>query len=391
VGGLKILAFCDYFSEDASGGSERAAIEVYRRLAAAGAAIRVITTLPKGFAAPKPIEGLEVRTHPLWEIGRPVGLQAGLSMALFTNLAKLAEGFQPDVIHANTLFFQTTLAAALIQRSLNTPLVTTAQIAGVELLPPLQRVAAQLYERTVGSLILRRSARLIAVSESVRRHLVDLGAAEGRIAVVPNGVDLDRFSPKPESSDPTDPPRIAFVGRLIPNKGPDVLIEALLELRQLGVGFKAVFLGDGPMRAALERRAAGLGATVEFRGQIHDVSNHLHRADLLIRPSLTEGLPLAVLEGMACRVCVIASDIPGNSDLIKDGENGRLVPPKQPAALAAAIRALLRDSEQRRRMAAAGYATAQGYGWDRTASATGDILVQAARGTPRVESGVRAA
>jgi glycosyltransferase involved in cell wall biosynthesis len=94
---------------------------------------------------------------------------------------------------------------------------------------------------------------------------------------------------------------------------------------------------------------------------------------------------------MACRVCVIASDIPGNSDLIKDGENGRLVPPKQPAALAAAIRALLRNSEQRRRMAAAGYATAQGYGWDRTASATGDILVQAARGTPRVKSGVRAA
>ena len=131
------------------------------------------------------------------------------------------------------------------------------------------------------------------------------------------------------------------------------------------------------MRCELERRAMALQGAVDFRGHSHNVGAELRRADLLVRPSLTEGMPLTVLEAMASGVCVVASDIAGNRDLIKDGENGVLVPVKQSQALMLAIRSLLQEPDRRRRLADAGHATAQQYSWDRTVAGTAAALKKA--------------
>jgi glycosyltransferase involved in cell wall biosynthesis len=370
---MRILAFCDYFAEPFSGGSERAALEVYRRLADQGATIRVITTMPSSMRPVRSTDRLQVRVIPSLELARPLGIQASVAPALFLKLRTLANDFRPDIIHANTLFFQTSLAAALVGRARRLPLITTVQIAGLDLMPQPARLLGTAYERTVGRFILSRSARIIAVGPSVSEHLVRLGTPADRIVVIPNGVDLHRFWPRHEMAR-NDSPVIAFIARLIVNKGPDTFLTALLQLRREGVDFKAVFIGDGPLRRKLEQRALPLGSAVQFLGQQPDVAPHLRQSDLLVRPSLTEGLPLGILEAMASRVCVIASDIDGNRDLVTHGQNGVLVPVDDPTRLADAIRELLRNSARRAALARAGCETAQPYGWDAVVARTAAVF-----------------
>jgi glycosyltransferase involved in cell wall biosynthesis len=372
--GLRILGLCDYFSKDSSGGSERAALEVYTRMASRGATIRVLTTMLGSHHAVPFIDGVEVQVAGSIDLSGTLGIQAGLSPGMFRRVSAMVAEFKPDVIHAHTLFFQTSLAAAIAQRLTGLPLVTTVQIAGLEHLSQPARALGRTYEQTAGRFILSRSARVIAVSPSVRDHLLRLGTVPARITVIPNGVDLARFGilPRPVASDAS--PQVVFVGRLIGNKGPEKLLEALLELHREQVPFRACFYGDGPMRAELTARAKPAGAAIEFAGQVSDLAPRLGSAELLVRPSLTEGLPLALLEAMASGVCVIASDIPGNRDLVRDGVNGLLVPPRDHGRLKLAIRALLEDPARRARLAAAGAETARGYSWERVVDATAEVL-----------------
>ncbi|MDQ6884294.1 MAG: glycosyltransferase family 4 protein [Candidatus Dormibacteraeota bacterium] len=374
VAGLRILALCDYFSTNPSGGSERAALELYSRLATQGTTVRVITTmLRRGQATPQ-IPGVDVLAMPSLDFAGPLRVQAGLSPSLFVRVKSIAAEFKPDVVHGHTLFFQSALAAAMLRRAAGVPLVTTVQIAGLENLREPVRALGRAYEQTVGRFIIARSDSLIAVSPSVRAHLMTLGADPARITVIPNGVDLTRFGTLARSSAPAQPPLVAFVGRLIQNKGPQTLVEALLELHRQQVPFKARFYGEGPMRDELVARARPAAGAIEFLGQVSEVAARLAEADILVRPSLTEGLPLAVLEAMASRVCVIATDIPGNRDLIRDGANGLLVPIRDPQRLATAIRAMIENPARRAALATAGQETAQAYSWDRVVTSTARVL-----------------
>lgn len=378
IDGLRILALCDYFSTEASGGSERAALELYRRLVTQGATVRVITTMLRAGHVTPSLPGLDVVVVPSIDLARPLGVQAGLSPALFSRVRSIAAAFKADVIHGHTLFFQGSLAAAMLPRAPGVPLVTTAQIAGLENLREPVRTLGRAYEQTAGRFIIARSDRLIAVSPSVRAHLLTLGADPGRITVIPNGVDLDQFGAPRAARAPAAPPIVAFVGRLIKNKGPEVLVDALLELHRRRIPFKARFYGDGPMRDELVARAREAATSIEFVGHVSDVATRLTEADLLVRPSLTEGLPLAVLEAMASRVCVVASDIAGNRDLINDGINGLLVPVRDRVALAASMQRLIQDPAMRTALANGGYATAQQYSWDRIAVETAGVLTAGA-------------
>jgi glycosyltransferase involved in cell wall biosynthesis len=329
--------------------------------------------MPRSMRPVRSTQRLQVRVIPSLELAGPLGIQASFAPSLFLKLRTLANDFRPDVLHANTVFFQTSLAAALVARVTGVPLVTTVHVGGLDLLPQPARLLGTAYERTVGRFILSLSARIIAVGPSVRQHLVRLGTSADRIVVVHNGVDLHRFWPRHEMVR-NDPPVIAFIARLIVNKGPDTFLTALLQLRREGVDFRAVFIGDGPLRRKLEQRALPLGSAVQFLGQQPDVAPHLRQSDLLVRPSLTEGLPLGVLEAMASRVCVIASDIAGNRDLITHGRNGVLFAIDDPTRLADAIRELLRDSARRAELARAGYETAQPYGWDAVVARTAAVF-----------------
>jgi L-malate glycosyltransferase len=371
---LRILAFCDYYSQDSSGGVERVASEVYRRLVGAGAHVALLTTSLSGMRHNYQEDGIRVRAVPALDLRGVTGAQVSLAPRVFQESRRLQENFHPNVLHANSLHFQTSAAAAFLQRRTRVPMVATMQLARPVDLPPILRVATSAYEQSVGRFIVRSSSAVIAVSEAVSRHAQRLGARRDRIHLVPNGVDHDRFHPRSGTGAELERPLVVCVGRLITNKGPQVLIEALARPPRSDVD--VVFIGDGPMRGELERKVEELGLRdrVRFEGQSHDVADWLRQADVLVRPSFTEGLPLTVLEAMASRVCVVASDIAGNVDLVRDGESGLLFHVGDAGALAEALHRAISDPQERGRLAERGLAASRAYSWEACAEATGEIL-----------------
>ena len=371
---LRILAFCDYYSADSSGGAERVASEVYRRLVRAGAHVLLLTTSLLGLHQNYEQDGIRVWAVPALDLRRATGAQVSLAPKVFRESRRLQKAFQPNVLHANSLHFQTSVAAALLRRRSRSPMVTTMHLARPEDLPIGLRAATAAYEQSVGRFIARSSSALIAVSDTVGRHAQRLGVPPERIHVVANGVDHQRFRPREQAGEGHDRPLVLFVGRLISNKGPQVLIQALAKLSDIEAD--VVFIGDGPMREQLERAVNELGSQgrVRFEGHSGDVAGWLHRADILVRPSFTEGLPLTVLEAMASRVCVVASDIAGNADLVREGETGLLFPVGDAGALATALHRAISDPRERGRLAERGWEASRAYSWDACAEATGDIL-----------------
>jgi glycosyltransferase involved in cell wall biosynthesis len=277
----------------------------------------------------------------------------------------------------NGIHFQTSVAGALLQRRTGLPMVTSSHVADTRYMPQPTRALTNAYERTLGRFILRRSTRVVSISNSVSEHLHELGVPPSKIDFVPNGVDLGQFHPGPARSS-AGPLRLMFVGRHIANKGPHVFLEALVRLRNGGEHFEAVFLSDGPLRPQLEARAreAGLDGSVTFKGHVPDVAAEMRSADVIARPSFTEGMPLTMLEAMASGVCLAVSDIPGNNDLLEDGVNGLLVPAGDADGLAAALRRLIDDPALRRRLVAGGLETAGRYGWDTCAAGTAESLLR---------------
>lgn len=213
-------------------------------------------------------------------------------------------------------------------------------------------------------------ARVVAISGPVRELLVAGGVDPARIERIPDAVD-------PESLLPRRPPGelrgelgalpgefvLLVLAALVRRKGLDVLIEALAQLAARGLRPTLWIAGEGPERAALERLAEERGlARVRFLGRRADAGELLAACDALVLPARREGLGVAALEAMACGRAVIASAVGGLAEAVLERECGLLVPPEDPARLAAAIEELYKDSALRERLAAGGRArVAQGY------------------------------
>jgi glycosyltransferase involved in cell wall biosynthesis len=161
--------------------------------------------------------------------------------------------------------------------------------------------------------------------------------------VLYNGVDLEDYG----SARPTldGPLRIVTVGGLVPRKGQEYAIEALALLIRSGVDANLELVGSGSDEAMLRRKTseAGLGDRVTFAGEQLDPRPYLAGADLFLLPSRQEGFSNALLEAMASALPVVATDVGGNAEAFIDGEGGRIVPPQQPSAMAAAIAELAKN------------------------------------------------
>ncbi len=197
----------------------------------------------------------------------------------------------------------------------------------------------------VERLCLRRTARVIAVSQAMAAHIAGEGYDKARITVVPNGVP--RFDSLPARRTPRGNWTLGVVALFRPRKGIEVLIEALARLRRKGIPVQLRALGtfespeyEGEIMALLER--LGMTGYVAWTGFTRDVTAELRRMDLLVLPSLFgEGLPMAVLEAMAAGVPVVASRVPGIPEAIRHGRDGVLANPADPEALAEAIAAVI--------------------------------------------------
>jgi glycosyltransferase involved in cell wall biosynthesis len=204
-----------------------------------------------------------------------------------------------------------------------------------------------------------QTKRIIAVSEEVSRAVqIYAGIPIDQITTIPNGVDPELFYPREDRKDirkrlnlSTDLPVLVSVGRLTRPKGYPYLLTALAlippEERPL-----VVIVGDGPDRDDLESktRTLKLENTVRLLGTRHDVPALLAAADIFVLASLWEGLPLALLEAMASGLPSVVTAVGENPKVIEDGKSGILVPPGDAPALAKALRGLLGERVQSKKM-----------------------------------------
>ena len=200
----------------------------------------------------------------------------------------------------------------------------------------------------------QRSHALVGVSgataNALRHHL---GVRDERVHVIPNGIPLRsgaRDRVRRELSIAPGELLIVSVGNLYPVKGHAVLIDALAMLRDRA-GWRLAIAGRGEEEPRLLAQAAasGIAARVHLLGFRSDVADILAAGDLFVMPSLSEGLPLALVEAMSFGLPVVVTRVGGVPEVVTDGVEGTLVPPSDPAALAAAIRALLDDPARRSR------------------------------------------
>ena len=304
---------------------------------------------------------------------------------------------RPDVVHAH--FWMSGYAAIVAARSLDIPVIQTFHALGVvKRRHQGQRDSSPPERIGVESAIARRADHIVATCSDEVFELVRMGAHPNNISVVPCGVDLSLFHPSGETED-RDPQlrRLVVVSRLVERKGIGNVIAALPDLP----GTELVIAGGpAPDRLDVDQEARRLldlarrlhvADRVTLRGRIgrDRLPALLRSADVVVCVPWYEPFGIVPLEAMACGVPVIASAVGGLVDTVVDGVTGLHVPPREPAAAAAAARRLLSDPAYSRALGAAGAKRAKRrYGWERVSSSTldvyrrvaGSVLVPVARG-----------
>ncbi|MEO1085000.1 MAG: glycosyltransferase family 4 protein, partial [Acidobacteriota bacterium] len=225
----------------------------------------------------------------------------------------------------------------------------------------------------------RRDA-FVAVSPSTRGDLLELGVDRERLAVIHNGLDHDRFRPGAKDDRPT----ALWIGRLRRYKCVETVIDAAARWAQGHPDLRLLIAGDGPQRPALEQRvrSLGLGGRVELLGFVDHGRKVelLQRAHVVVQTSMKEGWGMTVIEANACGTAVVASDVAGLRDSVRDGETGVLVPWNRPDALAAAVTDRVDDGARRRRLEAASVHWARRFSWRRSAERWLELLDARRRG-----------
>ncbi len=288
---------------------------------------------------------------------------------------RLVRSLRPDLVHALHLTSYGFLAALAGVR----PNVVSVWGTDVLEAPSLSPLHLGITRYALGS-----ASAVTATGLHLAQQTLRYLPQDRPVTVVPYGVDLERFAPAADREQERKPFVVGSVGRLSPEKGLEHLLEAARCLLAEGVDLRVLLAGDGPSRARLERRAAEppLAGRVEFLGEVeHDaVPEALRRLDVFVMPSTWEGFGVAALEASACGLPVVASAIHGIPDVVVSGRTGLLVPPRDPAALAAALRRLLEDPSLRRRLGQAGREFVAGaYRWQDNAAAMERVYREALR------------
>ena len=217
-------------------------------------------------------------------------------------------------------------------------------------------------ERTLLRLASRLAQRVVVVSEEIGEFLTrEARVAGSKVVVVPNGVDLARFTPKPDREGarfglPRDAAVIGTIGRLDPAKDHLTMLSAFEIVRESVPAAHLVIVGEGACRTEIEAfiAAHGLGPSVSLLGQRFDIPTLLADMDVFALSSINEGLPLALLEAMATARPVVTTDVGAAGGVVRRAGAGIVVPPKDASSLARALLSLLNNTALARRFGALG-------------------------------------
>lgn len=355
-------------------GANRAQNELVGFLLEHGAAVRVYSPTT-GRPAFEPVGDLvSVPSTPL-PFGRK---EYRIALRLSRAIEEDIRAFAPNVVHISLPLFHGRSALKLARR------LGVATIAAMhtrfETYP--RYYGLQMFERPLLAL-LRRFYRgcdfVVAPCAAVAEDMKHQGMGEN-IGVWTRGVDTQAFHPCQRSQDWRDDlglepgvPVVAFLGRLVLEKGLDDFVATVSALADRGMVFRTLIIGDGPARADLEQRLPGAAFAGFLHGQA--LARALASADILLNPSSTEGFSNVTLEAMASGLAVVAADSIGNNNLVVDGQTGALAPPNDIAAFSEALARYVADADLRKAHGEAGRARALQFTWARANAGIADIYM----------------
>lgn len=306
------------------GGTESALFETACRLRLRDHNVYVLSLKPIGRmgrqlgSAGVPVESLDM----------PESIRPAVFLAGCWRLAKYLRQRRPNVVHSFLPRANVMCRLALKLARLRTPHVSSERSTDLK-----RRGTVSLLNRYTA----RWTSRVLAVSPEVRNMLVQRdGIPEQRISVLENGIDLERVDALPPNDvgaelglEPCHV-RLCSAGRLVPDKGHVYLIRAMSQMRTRNQ-VQLLLVGEGAEEAPLRAEAAahGLSEQVHFLGYRADLVQILKAVDVFVLPSLEEGIPVVVLEAMACARPVVATDVGGVRTLVTPGQTGMLVPPAE--------------------------------------------------------------
>lgn len=369
-GRLRVLYLIDSLGP---GGAERLMVDLLPHLRTHGVDPVVVAIQERSgnpIAGELRANGIEVST---------IGIERLRERGALDRVLAAIEAIRPMVVHTQLEF--SNILGSIAAHRLGLPTVSTIHTLDRPRL--LSRDAARF--RVMAWTLRHRADRVIAVSESARRHvLARAGLAKARTTTIHNGIDLTGFT-SDRSADAAalrarlaimpEAPVLATVAVLRRPKGIDDMLTALPAVLRRHPELVYLIAGDGPHREALEAAttAADIGVSVRFAGRTDDVPAVLAAADVFVHPSHTEALPTVVIEAMASALPVVATEVGGTPEMIDPGRTGLLVPPHDPVRLADGVMRLLDSPRQAEAMGiAARRAALERFGIERQAGRLAD-------------------
>ena len=341
---------------------------------AARVGLAVHRSLPRLAARTLDLVGLDVRTFVARTVGPRLGPERYLAVFYpellreIRGLRELLRKARPRVVLG--FLGPTNTTVILAARPLGLPVVISERNdpAIQELPAPWQHLRERIY----------RWATLVTANSRGALDTLQAFVPSSKLAYVPNPIVMRDAAPGTAPRDPT----ILAVGRLVPQKGFDMLLRAFANCARDMAGWRVEILGDGPLRQELARLAETLGIRerVVFHGHVADPFSHYARAAMFVLPSRFEGMPNALLEAMAAGLPAVVSDAsPGPLEEVTHGENGLVVPAGDVAALTGAMTRLVGDAGLRRAMGEAGRTRAAEHGLEKTLAVWEAVIARACR------------
>jgi glycosyltransferase involved in cell wall biosynthesis len=348
-----------------AGGAETHLHEVFGRLASRGHEVTALVSGWAGGASRMELDGIDVH-----RTGRRYTFSIAAPRYYRRHLAETPFDVVVEDLNKVPLFapWWTHMPVVLLCHHL---FGTTAFQAG----PVPLAAATWILERPIPWVY--RNVPTVAVSESTRADLEGRGLPAGRIDVIPNGIDLQRFTPEP-SGGRAGRPTLLYLGRLRKYKRVDVVIEAVARLAESGTDVQLLVGGTGDQAEELHDLAGLLGVAdrVRFLGYVPEADKLelMRTAWMHVLVSEKEGWGISNLEAAASGTPSVAADAPGLRESVVDGVTGLLVPPDDPDALAAAIRTLTEDAARREAMGVEARRFSEGFTWEAAADAFERVL-----------------
>jgi PEP-CTERM/exosortase A-associated glycosyltransferase len=314
------------------------------------------------------IDGLEFYRTPVAPVPLPVLRELFEMWATQRRLSEIVRSEKPDVIHAHSPVLNA-IPALRVARRFALPIVYEVRAlwedAAVDHGTSKEGSVRYKLTRRLETWAMRRTDFVAAICEPLRQDIVARGIASDRVAIVPNAVDRALLASEASKTDESELRRhigikgdivLGFIGSFYAYEGLDLLLGAANILRRREIDFTVLLVGGGPEEERLKRKVAELNLEerVRFVGRVHhsDVARYYRLVDILVFPRkrmrLTELVtPLKPLEAMAQMKTVVASDVGGHMELIRDGETGLIFPADDEAALATCLEKIIADPARR--------------------------------------------